>query len=243
MDKREQIIQEYLGKLVRVMVDRPIGYRRKGLVYPVTYGYIPGLMAGDGEEQDAYILGVSEPLEVFEGRVIGVVRRKNDDEDKLVVAPEGQIFHQAQIAEAVHFQEQFCDTKIQACFEKSCGVLPFRMKDGRREILLVFEHFSKCWSLPKGHMEMGETEEMTALRELREETGLTAVLDPSRCAAIEYPISRVARKQVLFFPGLVSGEPRVRPGEIEKYKWVSFEQLQDYLFPDTVEACRKLIQE
>lgn len=241
MQKRESIISDYLGKTVRVMVDRPVGYRHGDILYPVNYGYIPGLMAADGEEQDAYILGVTEPLDVFDGQVIAVVCRRDDCEDKLVVAPVGQRYHQGEIARAVHFQEQFFDTRIRACFEKSCGVLPWRLRDGRREFLLVFESYSKCWSLPKGHMEAGETEAQTALRELLEETGLTAQLDLSRSAAIEYAISPVARKQVLFFLGRVTGEPRTPEGEIEKCKWVTAEELENYLFPDTVEACRTLL--
>ena len=117
-----------------------------------------------------------------------------------------------------------------------------RMVDGQQEFLLVFESYSKCWSLPKGHMEARETEEQTALRELFEETGLNAQLDTSRSASIEYPISEVARKQVVFFLGKVTGVPQVRQGEIDKYKWVTFDQLQDHLFPDTVKACKELLR-
>lgn len=242
MDTREQIIQELLGTIVHVEVDRPIGYRHGDILYPVNYGYIPGMMAGDGEEQDAYILGVSEPLTAFDGRVVGAIRRKDDREDKLIVAPEGMLFHQGQIAEAVHFQEQYFDSYIICLLRKSCGVLPYRLAGDRREYLIVFEQFSKCWSLPKGHMEAGETEAETALRELFEETGLTARLDASRRATIEYPISSVARKQVVFFPGRVSGTPRTRAGEIEGFKWVRTEELKDYLFPDTVDACAPLLE-
>ena len=90
-------------------------------------------------------------------------------------------------------------------------------------------------------MEAGETETDTALRELFEETGLTAQLDTSLCAAIEYPVGGICRKQVVFFPGKVEGEPKVRQGEIETHRWVTAEQLKNYLFADTVEACRKLI--
>lgn len=242
MERREQIIREYLGKEVHIVVDRPIGYRHGDIVYPVNYGYIPGLLAGDGEAQDAYILGIDAPIAEFDGQVIGVVRRKNDCEDKLVVAPAGSRYHQAQIAQAVAFQEQYFDVRIQACFEKSCGVLPWRMHNGQREFLLVFESFSKCWSLPKGHMEAGETEPQTALRELGEETGLTAQLDTSRWASIEYPISDVARKQVVFCLGAVTGDPIVRLGEIDKFKWVTAEELRDHLFPDTVKACTALLR-
>lgn len=241
MEARERIIHELLGATVRVEVDRPIGFRHKGLIYPVNYGYIPGTLAGDGEPQDAYILGIREPLSSFEGRVIGVIRRKNDLEDKLVVAPEGMMFHQGQIAAATCFQEQFFTTTVECLFRKSCGVLPYRIENGVREYLIVFEQFSQCWSLPKGHMEAGETEEETALRELYEETGLTARLDSSCHAAIEYPISPISRKQVIFFPGQVSGTPRTRAGEIEGFRWVTEEELAHYLFPDTAAACKELI--
>ncbi len=113
MDRREQIIQNLLGQRVHVEVDRPIGYCHGALVYPVNYGYIPGVPAGDGEEQDAYILGVSQPLSSFDGRVIGVVRRLNDCEDKLIVAPEGVKLSCTEIEQAVRFQEQYFVSKVE----------------------------------------------------------------------------------------------------------------------------------
>lgn len=241
MNAREQIIHDLLGKTVHVEVDRPIGYHHGDIVYPVNYGYIPGVIAGDGEEQDAYILGVSEPLCAYDGRVVAAIRRKDDCEDKLVVAPEGMVFHQGQIAEAVHFQEQYFDSYIVSLFRKSCGVLPYRTVEGEREFLIVFEQFSQCWSLPKGHMEAGETEVQTALRELFEEIGLTAALDTKKTAVIEYPISPIARKQVVFFLGEVSGTPKTRDGEIERCKWIKAAELKDYLFEDTAEACARLL--
>ena len=241
MKEREARIYSLLGKTVHVVIDRPVGHRHKGMVYPVNYGYIPGIIAGDGEAQDAYILGVDMPLKTFDGRVIGAVCRRNDCEDKLIVAPEGVTLHQGQIAEAVGFQEQYFDTYVISLLRKSCGILPYRLAAGQREYLIVFEQFSKCWSLPKGHMEAGETEVQTALRELQEETGLAAVLDVSDTAVIEYPISPMGKKQVVFFLGYVSGIPRTRDGEIDSFRWVKADQLKDYLFPDTVDACRKLL--
>lgn len=239
--ERAQIIRDLLGKQVHVEVDRPIGHVHKDMVYPVNYGFIPGLMAGDGEEQDAYILGVTQPVEAFDGIVIGAVCRRDDVEDKLVVAPAGMEFHQGQIAQAVHFQEQYFDTYIQCLLRKSCGVLPWRENQGQKEYLIVFESFSKCWSLPKGHMEAGETEEETALRELQEETGLTATLDLQRRATIEYPLSPIGRKQVVFFLGKAEGALQLREGETENFKWVTAEELGDYLFPDTAAACQTIL--
>ena len=238
---REQLLQQYLGKAVQIVVDRPIGYRHSGTVYPVNYGYIPGVIAGDGEEQDVYILGVDQPLSQFDGCIIGAVRRKNDTEDKLIAAPKGMYFHQAQLEQAVHFQEQYFDHYILSLFYKSCGVLPYHITENGREYLIVFEQHSHCWSLPKGHMEPGETEIQTALRELKEETGLTARIDPSARATVEYPISPVAQKQVVFFLGEVTGIPCVRQGEIEAFRWIKAESLPHFLHPDTAAACNLLL--
>ena len=104
--------ESFAGKKVHIVVDRPIGYNHKGIIYPVNYGYIPGVFAGDGEEQDVYILGVSHPLREFDGIIIGAALRKDDVEDKLIAAPEGMTFSPGEMARAVRFQEQYFDTEI-----------------------------------------------------------------------------------------------------------------------------------
>lgn len=158
-------------------------------------------MGGDGEEQDAYILGVDTPLSDFTGRVIAVIRRHNDCEDKLVVAPEGLSFHQGQIAETVHFQEQYFISTIDSIFQKSCGVVPFRRAGVEPEFLLLFQRGSGTWSFPKGHMEAGETEERTALRELFEETGFRTRLIPGARAAHGIPHQLRCQKAGRFLSG------------------------------------------
>ena len=112
MDWRSRKTTEMLGQTVTVLVDRPVGYCHKGTVYPINYGFVPGIMGGDGEEQDAYILGVDEAVTSFTGTVVAVIRRHNDCEDKLVVAPEGMLYHQGEIAEAVRFIEQYFRSTI-----------------------------------------------------------------------------------------------------------------------------------
>lgn len=119
--ERESLIRAYLGKTVSVVIDRPVGFHHvtKGihLDYTVNYGYLPGVIGGDGEEQDVYILGVAEPLEVFTGRIIGVVRRKDDNEDKLIAAPEGMVFTVAQMEQEVFFVEKYFDSRIFSIFD------------------------------------------------------------------------------------------------------------------------------
>ena len=104
-----------IGKTVTVVVDRPLGSRHpkyEDIVYPVNYGYIPGIMAPDGEEQDAYILGVSQPVAAFQGRVIAIIHRFDDVEQKWVVAPEDASFTKEEIMAQVAFQEQYFHTEI-----------------------------------------------------------------------------------------------------------------------------------
>ena len=112
MENRKVLPESFAGKKVHIVVDRPIGYNHKGIIYPVNYGYIPGVFAGDGEEQDVYILGVSHPLTEFDGIIIGAALRKDDVEDKLIAAPEGMTFSPGEMARAVRFQEQYFDTEI-----------------------------------------------------------------------------------------------------------------------------------
>lgn len=103
------------GKTVTVTVDRPLGSRHPNhpdILYSLNYGYIPGIMAPDGEEQDAYILGVDVPVSTFTGPVIAVIHRRNDVEDKWVVAPEDAHFTKAEIISLTQFQEQYFDIDI-----------------------------------------------------------------------------------------------------------------------------------
>lgn len=106
---------DIIGKKVTVTVDRPLGSHHPvymELRYPVNYGYIKGIMAPDGEEQDAYILGVGTPVEVFTGKVVAVICRKDDVEDKWVVCLEDMTFTREQIMEQVKFQEQYFESEI-----------------------------------------------------------------------------------------------------------------------------------
>ena len=109
MENKHDKGEDFLGKIVTVKMDRPLGstHPKHGFVYEVNYGYIPNTMSGDGEELDAYVLGEHKPLDEFEGRVVAVVHRTNDDDDKLVVMADGRNYTDEQIEALVEFQEQF----------------------------------------------------------------------------------------------------------------------------------------
>lgn len=104
-----------IGKIVTVTVDRPLGSfhpEYKDMYYPVNYGYIEETIAPDGEEQDVYILGVDKPVEKFTGKIIAIIHRYDDIEEKLVVCPENFNFSKEEIMKQVYFQEQYFNSKI-----------------------------------------------------------------------------------------------------------------------------------
>jgi len=105
---------DYLGKMVMVSIDRALGSKhpKHDFVYELNYGFVPDTVAPDGEELDAYVFGVDTPTETFTGRCIAIIHRTNDDDDKLVVVPEGKEFSDDEIRALTHFQEQFFKSEI-----------------------------------------------------------------------------------------------------------------------------------
>lgn len=108
-------LKTVLGKNVKVVVDRPVGSvhpNHPDIKYELNYGYVPGILGGDGEEQDAYIMQISVPIDYQIGTVVAIIRRKNDVETKWVVAPVGITYTKEQIVKAVNFQEKYFDIEI-----------------------------------------------------------------------------------------------------------------------------------
>ena len=106
---------EFLGKIVKIKIDRPLGSKhpKHDMTYEVNYGFVPDTKAPDGEEIDAYLLGVDKPVDEFSGKCIAVIRRSDDNDDKLVVIPEdsGDI-NDEEILKLVNFQEKWFKSEI-----------------------------------------------------------------------------------------------------------------------------------
>ena len=99
-----------IGKTVSGIIDRPIGSHHpqyNDLIYTLNYGYVEGIMGGDGEEQDVYILGIDKPIERFVGKVIAIYHRNNDCEDKWIVSLDEKDYSDDEILALIHFQEQY----------------------------------------------------------------------------------------------------------------------------------------
>lgn len=99
----------YLGQKVNVIIDRPLGSKhpKHGFLYEVNYGYVPNTKAPDGEEIDAYVLGLSNPIDKTSGICIAIIHRTNDEDDKLVVTPNGEDFSNEEIEKLIDFQEKW----------------------------------------------------------------------------------------------------------------------------------------
>jgi len=108
------IANDYLGKNVSIVIDRKLGTKhpKHGFIYMVNYGYVPNTISGDGEELDAYLLGVFEPVDEFIGKVIAIIHRTNDDDDKLVVVPDDRKYSDDAIRALTEFQEQYFESVI-----------------------------------------------------------------------------------------------------------------------------------
>jgi inorganic pyrophosphatase len=99
----------YLGQKLNVVIDRPLGSKhpKHGFIYEVNYGYIPNTKAPDGGEIDAYVLGVNKPVDKASGICIAIIHRTDDEDDKLVITPNGEDFSDKEIEELVEFQEKW----------------------------------------------------------------------------------------------------------------------------------------
>jgi inorganic pyrophosphatase len=105
---------DFLNRTVSAKIDRPLGSRHPqyDFIYPVNYGYVPDTPAPDGDDLDAYVLGIFDPIETFTGRCIAIVHRLDDDDDKLIIVPEGRQYSDDQIQVLVEFQERFFKSSI-----------------------------------------------------------------------------------------------------------------------------------
>lgn len=106
--------KNFIGKEVNIVIDRALGTKhpKHEFVYTVNYGYVPNVISGDGEELDAYLLGVFDPVENYKGKCVAVIHRINDDDDKIIVVPEGVNYTDDQIKALTEFQERFFESVI-----------------------------------------------------------------------------------------------------------------------------------
>lgn len=223
-----------LGQTVTVSVTNPIGPG-----YPVNYGYQKELFEKAGQKQMVYVLGVSEPVSEFTGTVIAIVKHENAA-NKLVVAPEGVVCYEPEIAQTLSFKEGSSNASYCCAYEKSCGAVLFVEQDGERKYLLI-KNRSFHAGFPKGHVEYRETELDTVRREILEETGLTVDVVEGFRRAYEYKVKFFIQKTAVYLLAQFHDTKIVpQEGEVLDY-WIV--PLQKALALLEFDQDRKILQE
>jgi len=155
MDREEsksfQLAKTFFGKRIQVEFDRPMGTKhpKHGWEYPVNYGFVPGIKAPDGGDLDVYYLGVDEPLTKAEGVCTAIIHRHDDDDDKLVVVPEGTVLTDEEIKSAVEFQEKWFDSIV--------------VRDGSKRVIIVDEDDNEIGVKAWGEMLLSDRYRVSAL--------------------------------------------------------------------------------
>ncbi len=221
-----------LGKFVKVRVTAPMySYNNRfGFRYKLNYGIIDGPKTKKNTVQCAYIMGINHPVRNFDGRVIAIIRRLGGKGVVWVVAPKSTRFIVNDVKSAIEFAEGRRPYNIECLYETSCGAVIFRKEDGKTKFLLIRNKRSAHWGFPKGHIEPGETEEETAIREVLEETGLHVKILPGFAKKSDYTIQGKIEKSVTIFLAQTDETNYIlQEEEIEEGGWFTFDEALETL--------------
>ena len=127
--------------------------------------------------------------------------------------------------------------------EKSCGAVVIKLENGELKLLIIRQH-DNCWGFPKGHVEEGETEIDTAIREIKEETNIDVVIDNKFRKVITYSPKKGVIKDVVFFIGKATSDDLVIDSkELLEAKWVNYKEAKDYFeYQDTIDVYEEAIK-
>ncbi len=209
-----------LGKFVRVKVTAPVGSAdRNGLVYKRNYGEIDLVTPNGRQKLHAFVLGIDHPVNVFDGRINATCEK--DGEVYYLVAPKSRRFIIHDIEDELDF---FAPEHIDCLYERSCGAIVFRKINDEYRYLIIKNKRSIHWSFPKGHVEAGETDEETAVREVLEESGLHIEIIPDFKTSSEYRVLGRVEKSVTIYAATTSDTNTIiQESEIEDYAWLTYE--------------------
>lgn len=210
-----------LGKYVRINVVNAIGTQdENGFSYPLNYGRIEHNAQG----QTAYIMGIHHPVRNFDGRVIGVLTQPDAGRVIWIAAPKSTRFIVNDIREYIDLDGVFKGWRLECLYESSCGAVIYRQFNGETRYLLIKNKRSAHWGFPKGHIEAGESQKDTALREVLEETGLKIQIIDGFTSKSDYKIQGKIEKHVtIFIAKALSGHIKLQEEEIDDYLWQTYE--------------------
>ena len=126
--------------------------------------------------RSAYVVTRKKIKEYFDGVVVAVAEFEGMTGERLIVAQPGEVFYEPELRKLLSKLRNVKIKSIRCLYEKSCGGIIFYKTKQNTKILLVKNNNGRYWSFPKGHIEEGETEQETAIREIKEETGLDVTI-------------------------------------------------------------------
>lgn len=204
-----------LGKKIDVKVVSAIPYA--GL-YNAYY------MMGT-RRKNVFLITKERPRDHVRCTVVAIAQGRNSNATKIIAAPEGQIYYEPLIKKRLRRLRNFRVGKISCLYEKSCGAIVFYRAEGELEVLLVKNRNGRYWSFPKGHVELGENERQTAIREIKEETDLDVTIQPGFRETSDYcPFGKVRKRVVFFLAEAKSRDVHIQESEIDYFIWVPFSQ-------------------
>lgn len=191
----------------------------------LTRNLYSGYISADGAAaKKAYILSPKPVNEYFRGIVIATARF-DDNEERLIVADESQPYYEPDIRVSLSYLKNTELKSIKCLYEKSCGAVIFYNGKSNTRILLVKNNNGRYWSFPKGHIEIGETEQQTAVREIKEETSLDVEIKDGFREVSDYcPFGKIRKHVVFFLAQAFTDNVKVQEEEIAEYIWVDLQQ-------------------
>ncbi len=210
-----------LGKYVRINVQHAIGSEgRDGFIFPLNFGRVEK----STKEQYAFIMGIHHPVRNFDGRVIAALTEKKTGQLIWIVAPKSTRFIVNDIRTYIDLDGAFAGWKLECLYESSCGAVIYQQFNGETRYLLIKNKRSAHWGFPKGHIEAGETKEDTAIREVREETGLKIKIIDGFSSKSEYKIQGKIEKNVtIFIAKALTNQIHLQEEEIDDSIWQNYD--------------------
>lgn len=187
--------------------------------------YTGRINTANGQNKSVYVVSHKKIDDYFEGTVVAVASFDGLDSERCIVAPHGDIFYEPELKNILEKLKNIKLREIHCLYEKSCGAIIFYKTKQNTKILLVKNNNGRYWSFPKGHIEDGENEQQTAIREIKEETGLEVTIFDNFREISEYcPFGKIRKRVVFFLARAFTDNVKIQEEEIDSYIWVDLQQ-------------------